>query len=433
MRFEKFTQKRICVATSGGADSMALLHFLKKSEEKFGYLLFAVHCEHGIRGEESVADWKFVEQTCLEWGIPVFFFSEDCKRKAKEEKTSLETAARNFRYQSFETLIKSGKVDYIATAHHADDEAETILFRLARGASISGAKGMQEENDWLLRPILSWTKQDVMKYVAENAIEYRTDKTNFEQDATRNALRLSILPKLEERIPGAANALVRFARLAAEDDALLYEYAQALLRFDGKTAEIAFSDKKPLFCRACLLAMKALGVEKDYTAAHLESVFFLQDSERGAMLNLPQNVIAKRNVDTISLFIKKEEAFVKNEPKVFTLKGFDGGRYEITLSFDKNVAQGSGKSLYVDADKIPQNAVFRFREEGDVIQRFGGGKKSLKKIFNEEKIPVEEREYLPLIAQEKEVLVVCGVEISEKVKVDENTKRILYIQTTKKE
>ena len=119
--------------------------------------------------------------------------------------------------------------------------------------------------------------------------------------------------------------------------------------------------------------------------------------------------------------------------RAFTLKGFDGGRYEITLSFDKNVVQGSGKSLYVDADKIPQNAVFRFREEGDVIQRFGGGKKSLKKLFNEEKIPVEEREYLPLIVGEKEVLVVCGVEISEKVKVDENTKRILYLQTNRKE
>ena len=432
MRFEKFSQKRICVATSGGADSMALLHFLKQEETRFGYILSAVHCEHGIRGEDSVEDWKFVEETCRKWGIPVFFFSENCIEKARLEKTSLETAARNFRYQAFESLINSGKVDYIATAHHADDEAETVLFRLARGSSISGAKGMKEENEWLLRPILSWTKQDVMDYVSKNGLAYRTDKTNFEQDATRNVLRLSVLPKLEESIPGAANNLVRFARLAAEDDELLYEYAQELLHFDGEKAEISFSDKKPLFSRACLLAMKALGVEKDYTAAHLESVFALQYSERGAILNLPKNVIAKREEKGVSLFIKREEAYIKNAPKPFTFAGFDGGRYEVTLSFEPTMIQTNKKVLYVDKDKIPKNAIFRFREEGDVIQSFGGGEKTLKKFFNEKKIPVEERDYLPLLAYGKEVYAICGVEISKELKVDENTKCVLYISTRKK-
>ena len=135
MDLSGFSGKRICAAVSGGADSMALLHMLKAREDKDGFFLSAVNCEHGIRGADSLGDTRFVAEICALWGVPLFTFSADCPAEAKEKKLSLETAAREFRYRSFQSLLDEGKTDFVATAHHSDDNAETILFRLCRGTS----------------------------------------------------------------------------------------------------------------------------------------------------------------------------------------------------------------------------------------------------------------------------------------------------------
>jgi len=432
MDLSKFTNKRICVAVSGGVDSIALLHFLSRQKQTFGYQLSAVHCEHGIRGEESLSDRAFVQRICMEWDIPLYCFSENCIQKAEREKQSLETVARDFRYDSFSSLIEEAKVDFIATAHHKNDAAETVLFRLARGTSLSGVYGIKGERDWLIRPFLDWTRVEIERYAKENHLSYCTDSTNLEREATRNKIRLDVLPKLEEAVQGAASNLVHFAQLAAEDDALLYEYSQTLLSKTNDGYEIAFSNKKPLFTRACLTALKALGVEKDYTAKHLDAVFLLQTAERGAVLCLPQNVMAERCENAVALYIKKEEVFEgKADDKKFDKNGFDGGRYEVKLyRRPPKTEESDWKILKIDEDKMPLDAVFRFRKEGDKITPFGGGTKTLKKFFNERKTPVKERGYLPLIAsaENDEVYVICGVEISEKVKVSKETNRILFIK-----
>ena len=436
-KFDGLFGKRVCVAISGGVDSTALLHYLKEKEKEVGFSLSAVHCEHGIRGKESLLDQAFVQELCKKWDVPLFVFSENCPKRAKREKISLETAAREFRLESFLSLVKENKVDFIATAHHALDEAETVLFRLARGTSLAGVKGMEERSGYLLRPFLDWTKEEILSYAKENHLTYCTDSTNLEADATRNKLRLNVFPALEEAIRGASVNLARFARYAAEDDKLLYEQSKALLSLTpaGKTL-VKFSEQKPLFRRACLIAMKELGIEKDYTSAHLESVFSLQTSERGAKICLPKSVIAQKVEGGIEFFLQSDEELLPPAPqteKTFSLSGFDVGRYAVNVSLTP-AETGKEKILRVDKDKIPENAVFRFRKDGDVIKSFGGSK-SLKKFFNEKKIPVKERAFLPLIAKKdsSEVLVVCGVEISERVKITKETQSVLYITLQKKE
>ena len=436
-KFDGLFGKRVCVAISGGVDSTALLHYLKSQEKAVGFSLSAVHCEHGIRGEESLLDQAFVRELCKKWDVPLFVFSEDCPKRAKREKISLETAAREFRLESFASLVKENKVDFIATAHHALDEAETVLFRLARGTSLSGVKGMESRNGYLLRPFLEWTKEEILSYAKENDLTYRIDSTNLETDATRNKIRLNVFPALEEAVQGASLNLARFAHYAAEDDALLYEQSKSLLSLTstGETL-VKFSEQKPLFRRACLIAMKDLGVKKDYTAAHLESVYSLQQSERGAKICLPQGVIAQKVERGIAFFMQSEEELLPPAPKAekpFSLSGFDGGRYAVNVSLEP-IEASKEKVLRVDMDKLPKNAVFRFRKDGDVIKSFGGSK-SLKKFFNEKKIPTKERAFLPLIAEKdsSEVLVVCGVEISERVKIRSETQSVLYITLQKKE
>ncbi len=434
MDLYEFKQKKICVAVSGGIDSVVLLRYLKSREEECGYSLSAVHCEHGIRGEESVEDMRFVEKLCEGWQVPLYVFSEDCLKRAKSEKVSLETAARNFRYERFASLVQEKKADLIALAHHAGDEAETVLFRLSRGTSLTGVRGMVALNDYFLRPLLTWTRGDIEAYARREGLSWRDDRTNFERDATRNKLRLDVLPKLEEAVPGAANNLVRFAELAKEDDELLYELAESLLYIENEEITVSFCEKKPLFRRACLIALKKLGVARDYTTLHLENAYHLQTLERGAKLTFPKGVEAEKRERGVVFYVKKSFSFEpKGREQKFDKKGFDGGRYLVSVSDTPiSCTENSLKTLRVDGDKIPREAIFRFRREGDHMQRFGSGKKSLKKIFNEEKTPVSERAYLPVIAEGEEVYVICGVEISEKVKVTSDTRNVLYISIEKK-
>ena len=421
------------MAVSGGVDSVSLLHYLKGQEKTYGYTLCAAHCEHGIRGEESLRDARFVKELCERWGVPLFAFSENCPLRAERDKQSLETAAREFRKECFQRLLTEEKADFIATAHHKNDEAETVLFRLLRGTSLTGVGGMSAMDGQIIRPFLSWTRVKIEAYAQENGLVFRTDSTNLETDATRNKLRLQALPMLENCVPGATDNLVRFAGLATEDDELLYRYAKALVTVANDGVQVAFSGEKPLFRRACLLALKSLGVEKDYTALHLENACALQTLQRGAKQTFPKGVEAEKREDGIYFYRKCEEDFEPKPPvQPFSEKGFDGGRYRVIVSADPFPQEDGWQVLQVDGDKIPTAAVYRFRKEGDFIERFGGGKKTLKKFFNEEKTPVAEREYLPLIAEENgEVYAVCGVEISEKVKVTAQTKRRLYIAIKK--
>lgn len=442
MELKRFSGKRICVAVSGGVDSVALLHCLKTAEKACGFSLSAVHCEHGIRGAESVEDMRFVQDLCAELGVPLFVFQEDCFARAKRDKESLETAARHFRYACFAALIEDGKADLIAMAHHQGDEAETVLFRIARGASLTGASGMKAENGWLIRPFLDWTRAKIEAYAQANGLQYRFDKTNADMAYTRNRLRAEVLPALEEAVPGATENIGRFAVRAAEDDELLYEYALGLVREawseDGEREYlVAFCEKKPLMRRACLWALKALGVERDYTALHLEQACDLQGLERGAKLDLPRGVQAIKTDKGILFHIKKTRSNAeKPSPKKFDISGFDGGRYAVSVS-ETPIKEDGGvwRTLRVDGDKMPADAVFRFRKDGDVIKSFGGGTKTLKKLFNEKKTPVEARGYLPLIAAAdgEQVYVVCGVEIADCLRVTEKTERVLYIGVRKKD
>jgi tRNA(Ile)-lysidine synthase len=421
MDWKTLEGKRVCVALSGGADSVALLHFLRARATVVGFALSAVNCEHGLRGEASLADTAFCQELCKRWEIPIFTFLEDCLERARREKCSVETAALNFRYESFEKILES-EADYIALGHHADDEAETVLFRLCRGSSLTGAKGMTEVSGRYLRPFLTKTKEEILRYCDENGLAFCTDESNFQTDATRNRLRLLVLPELENAIHGAKENLCRFARSAEEDDQYLYSLAEPLLkkRANGEYA-LQMDCPKPLFYHACLLAMKRLGVMKDYTRKNLESAYALVGLQTGATADLKDGVKAKREYGEIVFFREIERLpFCEN----FRTGDFDGGRVAFNVA---NVPVcGAKKALAFDGDKVGE-AVFRYPEEGDTFQKFGGGTKSLKKYLVDKKIPSRERATLPVLARGREILLIVGVEIAESVKITENTTNKLYI------
>jgi tRNA(Ile)-lysidine synthase len=408
-----YKNKKICVALSGGGDSVSLLHYFYTHGAEYGITLSAVHCEHGIRKGSSLADCNFVKELCSDWGIPLFVYSADCPALAREKKVSLETAARDFRYESFQDVLKQGKADRIATAHHADDNAETVLFRLCRGTSLAGAGGIRPRAGFV-RPLLGVTRAEIEAYLRDNALPYCHDETNDDDAITRNALRLRVLPELERIVPGATAGINRFATLAAADDEYLYRQAKGLLYTENGVHAVRSSDEFPLFTRACLCVLKEMGVEKDYTSAHLEALYALCGGQNGRQISLPQGIIAVKEYDRVAFYPCEAE---KDDTEIpFGLGAFTLGGVRFFVERVKERKLGHG---YFDLRKIPKTAVFRHRREGDVFTKFGGGEKKLKDYLIDRKIPRKAREGMVFLADGKEILAIVGGEIAERVKVEE--------------
>lgn len=444
--------KRVCVALSGGGDSVALFHCLKESAPRCGVTLSAVNVEHGIRGESSRADSAFVKDLCARENVPLFFYSADIPALAKERGTGVEDAARRFRYELFFRLLREDKADIIATAHHAGDNAESVLFNLFRGSSLTGAGGMRsfikgadlaEEiapdeahalapslaGKGIARPLLGVSKTEILQYLRENNLQWREDETNADTAYTRNFLRREVLAPARERFPALDKAVYSFSRMAREDDEYLYNMARAYL-WEGEVCRVAAEGVvKPLFTRACVLALHCMGVGEDYTMQNLLDLCALTARENGKEVHLPQGIVARREYGSIC-FYRPAPAPAAVYP--FGEGEFSFGTYVVQVSRAEAPVFGKGGRLSFDGDKLPAGAVFRLRKEGDVFQKFGGGTKKLKDFFIDKKIPQRERDLLPVLACGKEIYAVCGVEISEKIKTDEKTANIFTVSLTRK-
>ena len=406
----EYRGKRVCVALSGGADSVCLLHHFYVGAREYGISLSAVTCEHGIRGERSLSDLRFVQALCKEWGISLAVFRKDVPAYAAARKMGLEEAGREFRRACFDEMLASGSIDVLATAHHRDDFAETVLFRLARGTSLAGLKVF---SDRYARPLLHVSRAEIMAYVRENGLSFAEDESNGDVAYARNALRHNVLPLLEQAVPGARENLTAFAERAALDDAYLQSLAKNALQGDNEP-RMRCDLPDPVFYRAAVLALKRCGIERDYTQPLLDEIKKLCTLQNGRRICLPQGVTAVRERDEI-VFCRGEQSACSLP---FALGQFDFNGYSVTV---KEGACEDG--LRCDLDAFPADCEIRTRREGDVIKPYKGGTKSLKKFLTDKKIPAREGRALPVIAKGNTVFAVLGVEISDAVKVTEGTKR----------
>jgi tRNA(Ile)-lysidine synthase len=222
--------ERVCVAVSGGADSVALLLALaeaNREKEALGVVLSAVHVHHGLRGAEADADEGFVLNLCEQLGVPLVMERVDVAARQESEREGMEEAARELRYQVFWELMKSGRVDAVATAHTLDDQAETVMMKLLRGAWTEGIGGVapvvenqgQEGRGRIVRPMLGVRREDVEAYLRNRWQAWREDTTNRDVSLTRNRLRLELVPLLRGFNPGIDLALARLAEIARDEEA----------------------------------------------------------------------------------------------------------------------------------------------------------------------------------------------------------------------
>ncbi len=412
----------VAVAVSGGVDSVALLYYMLSQAEKYHIKIVAVNVEHGIRGQASKDDTNFVESLCAKLGVKLYKYSVDSLLKAKSDKLSLEEAARILRYDCFFDLISKGCCDKVATAHHLSDNFESVILNLFRGTGLKGVSGIESNyNDKIIRPFLSVSKHQIQVYAKAQNLSFVTDQTNFDDDYTRNNIRLNLTPIIKQIFPEAEKSVYRFSEIAKAENQYIEEQSQKALTLYDDCAEIALPLHDALICRCVISAFKHLGIKKDWEKVHIDAVCSLKSAKNGTTLELKNNVCAVKEYQKIVIY-KSFNATSTELP--FSLGNLTFLNYQLNVqAVNSQVDLKDG--FYADLDKIPTSAVIRTKKDGDKFTKFGGGSKSLGDFLTDKKVPLRIRNNLPLVADGKEILFIFGIAISDKIKVTENTEKII--------
>lgn len=410
--------KDVTVALSGGADSMALLHLLSKLKEKLGISLSAAHFNHKIRGEEADRDEAFVKEQCEKLGVPVFVGCADVPSFAKKNGLSIELAARKLRYEFLDSVAKG----VIATAHTASDNLETMLFNLTRGTAAKGLSGIPVKRDNIIRPIILCTRDEIELYCKENNISFVTDSTNLCDEYSRNKLRHKVVPILRELNSSAENNALRAALSISEDNDFLDTLAREEfnLRIKNNKLDVNGFNRlhKALQNRIIKFFFDCLGCEIDYL--HLSEVRRIACEGGKTQINGEISTICRKGVlEVLSSHIYK----------------FDVEIIEEKINFSENNQKIHNLLLKnaIDCDKIVGKLILRTRNPQDAVKLYGRNcTKTLKKLFTEKQIPMNERENLPVAADELGVVWVYGIGVAERCAVDKNTNSIFKFQVSKK-
>lgn len=420
----------LTVALSGGADSVALLLILRDLQPRYGYTLQAVHIHHGIRGSEADRDAAFCARLCAQQGIPLQCRYVNVPAFAAEKKLSPETAARILRY---EALAEAAPEGLIATAHHADDQAETLLFHLVRGCGLRGLCGIPPKRGRIIRPLLQVAKQTLLAFLSERAQEYMTDSTNLTEDASRNFLRHRVMPLLVSQNPAALQHMTRTADMLSEDEDYLSEQAQAVWakclcsEWDGLGGLAQYHRVLRMRCYRMLLApydidpayrllsaMDELVTGKEgkinvsddvYVQVHRGMLYIMHDASplcEALPLQMGENRlfvhrICRAELQTAPLSPKIHKTFTKS-----------------ALDYDKIVG-------------IPQ---FRQWQRHDRITLPGRAHSGTLRNYVQAAVPVPRRRTLYALYDDAGCIYCEGVGIAARVKPQAETQRLLVLQCT---
>lgn len=443
---------KVVVAVSGGPDSVCMLHILHRLEDELNIQLFGAHLNHNFRGIEAQMDAQYVAKLCETLNIMCFVKSMDVLKYSNEKGLSSEEAGRILRYQFFDEIVEKVGASKIAVAHNQNDQAETVLMRLLRGAGIQGLTAIHYKRGNIIRPLLDVTRKEIEEYCNKHNLSPRIDHTNYQPIYYRNKIRLQLIPLLEESYnPNIVEGLARTAEILKVDNEFLEE--KALEAFESlKIAEkdgcleLLLEDINKLHCalqsRVFRLAAEALvGKKEALEYKHIQSIQdLLQKGETGKKVILPMGITVKKSYERV-IFTTQEEK--ENEKFIYQLPQ-EGCIYidELEGKFNIQVLEKSaineisaGKYLkYFDYEKVKSVLNVRNRKDGDRFWPLGvDGSKKLKDFLIDHKIERHKRDKIPLVCDGDQIMWVVGYRISENYKVTDETKKILAIQFEKTE
>ncbi len=419
--------ENVIVGFSGGADSACLLYAL----HKLNFNVYAVHVNHGIRGEEAQRDSIFARDFCLKYNITFFEEKVDVPKIAKQNNLSLETAARQERYKILNNYALKFNAK-IAVAHNRNDQAETILMHLLRGSGLNGLCGMQFKNNNIIRPILNISRVEIESFNRENGINFITDSTNLSCEYTRNKFRLDIIPHIDNVLNiDSVSSITKCAEILNDyNDFIKFSISEFEKQYITQLNDkVIFKINNLPHILQIELIKKCIellnGNIIDIERKHLEDVFSLIKKESGKEIHLPYNIKAKKIYNEIHFLKSKTDFIVEYVFKENKTYKWNNGN--ITSNFVTSYIKEKNCE-FLDYDELPQGVVLRTRKEHDYIYPLGsGGKCTLKKYFIDKKVPSHIRNNTPLIAKDNEIYAIIGYTVSEKVKIKPATKKIIKI------
>ncbi|OLP63258.1 tRNA(Ile)-lysidine synthase [Bacillus pumilus] len=463
-RIETFLKKHdvflenttVIVGVSGGPDSMLLLHELNK-RRKGSFQLIAAHVDHMFRGEESFADLTFVEAYCNEHEIPFESTRIQVTQYAKEKRLNKQAAARECRYAFFNQLMAQYKAQFIALAHHGDDQVETMMMKLARGTVGLGLAGIQAKRSfqegWLIRPLIGYSKDEVLKACEKEQVPYVIDQSNHTDDYLRNRIRRHILPVLKEEAPHVHQSFQFVSEMLTEDE----RYLQTLTkeRMDKiitshSSQQIEIKTKLlldlplPLQRRGIQLILNYLYENTQFVFSNqhiLGTLDWLSHTEQpSGSLDLPKGLQAVKSYDHCMFTFERSRLLER--PYALQLKGEPGEQLTLpngrSIVVSKHVPQGArnGNCFFLlQKDHVRLPLIIRSRKNGDRIKLKGmNGSKKVKDIFIDKKVPLAERDSWPIVTDsDHQIIWIPGLKKSVFEEIDMTNSDLIVLQYRQRE
>ena len=423
LNFPFLKEKKLLIACSGGIDSVVLTRLLK--ELKFDISL--AHCNFSLRGKESDGDEKFVVKLADKLSVPIFTKTFQTKNYANKNGISTQMAARDQRYHWFEELLNTQQFDYLLTAHHLDDDIETFLINLSRGTGLRGLTGIPSVNQKTIRPLLHFSRAEILTFAKKNNITWREDSSNASSYYFRNKLRLEVIPKLKESSESFLHNFQQTQAYLNESQALVGDYMlliqNLVLSKTEEGIELNIHQLKELPNTKALLFQ----LLSPYGFTAWEDVLDLLNAQTGKQVFSKTHRLLKNRKVLLLTEISEENI----SESIFISEEVRQIESPIKLHFEwvSEVSElNNNNTIYVDFQKLKYPLELRNWKQGDSFYPFGmKGKKKLSKFFKDEKLSLVAKEKVRVLCTENVILWVVGLRPDNRFKVDKNTQKILKI------
>lgn len=441
---------RVLVACSGGPDSLALLHGLWRLQDELEFEVAAAHLDHGFRGAESRAEAQFVEAFCRERGIRCWSEAVNMPDILRREGLSSQDGSRRERYAFLRRVAAAWPASSIATGHQLEDQAETLLLHLLRGAGPNGLAAMSEKSADLIRPLLGISRVAIEAYCIEQRLVPRRDSSNAKTDYSRNRLRLDVMPLLRSFNPALPQALGRTAQLLAEQRQFMREQANAafaqLASWQNETLELDAAGLAKLHV-ALQREIFRLALEKKrgqltgITFDHVETLIKMHCLPVGSRMELPNGLQARRTYRAVLLEARSQAPQLSGlaDPQPLAVPGvLEIPELGVSLTaelFDATVPESeSADSVVIDVEALQGELFVRTRRNGDRFAPVGlGGSKKVKEFFIDEKIPRELRDAIPLVCDAAGIIWIAGYRKSERASAGSGRRKCIRLTIHRKQ
>lgn len=420
--------KKYLLTVSGGPDSMVMADMFLKQQINF----IVAHCNFQLREIDADLDEELVKKWCAKNYIKCFVKKADTKQFMLDNSCSVQIAAREIRYQFFEDICQQENIEFIATAHHQDDNIETTLFHIFRGTGLQGLQGIPVENKKIIRPILHLSKKEILDYASNNNIEFRDDKSNFKEDYTRNKLRLNIIPQLEEMFPNfKGNIAQNIERMKETNEIYQFQietYRKKLIEKRG--ADFYIPILKLKLTNPIQTILYELLKPFHFSFEQSLEVLKLIESQTGCLVeNQTHKVIKNRN-----FFIVTEKSVNHSEILLIekTNKAITTSDFEMkisTIQKEKFILNKNNSSCSIDANLLAFPLILRKWKQGDYLYPFGmTKKKKVSKVLIDAKIPLHEKEKIWVLESDKKIIWIVGLKTDNRFRITEKTKEVLVFE-----